>query len=92
MQSYKVTYNGNSTKFQNFQTEIDSKTPIDAVIEVYSKALPENYFPEYSITDPETIERVYDCDGECISNWSSNLESSIYYDGGYFTAELITGE
>ncbi len=79
MKTYKVTYDGNSKRFKDLEEIVDAPTARDAVIDVYSSYLDENFFPE---EDGE----IKDADGDTIAGSDDDY---IWYDGGYFTAEEI---
>lgn len=87
MQAYKITYSGKNAKFKNIYAEIEATHERAAVVKYFSKNCPDGYFPEFGADGD--IECIYDADGDCIM---SAGQTSIYYDGGYFEAELITGE
>lgn len=79
MKTYEVTYQGNSTRFKNFEANIRAETERDAVEKIYSFLMDSNYFPQEDGS-------VKDCDGEIIASPTDNV---INYDGGYFYAEEI---
>lgn len=79
MNTYKITYNGNATKFKNFETLLNAESERGAVEDVYADYLDQDYFPQ----DDGSI---LDCDGNIIADPD---DDQIEYDGGYFTAELI---
>lgn len=79
MNTYKVTYNGNSTRFKNFQIEINANSDREAIEEIYSQYLDDKYFPQEDGS-------IKDSDGDIIANVDDN---TIEYDGGYFSAEMI---
>ena len=82
MKNYKVSYNGNSSRFTDFNEEIFANSEREAVIGVYRDWMDGNYFPQ----EDGTIE---DCDGHEIASATSD---SIEYDGGCFFAEEIFAE
>lgn len=79
MNTYKVTYSGNATKFRNFESEVNANSEREAVEKVYQKILDNDYFPQEDGT-------ILDCDGNEIANATDTM---IEYDGGYFSAEII---
>ena len=79
MNTYKVTYQGNSTRFNNFEVEVNAESEREAVESVFSDYLNDNYFPQ----DDGTI---LDCDGDTLAEAD---DDTIDYDGGYFSAEKI---
>lgn len=79
MKTFKVTYSGSSTRFKNFETEVNANTAREAAEKVYGKYLDHNYFPQEDGS-------VLDCDGDLLAEPN---DDSISYDGGYFSAEEI---
>ena len=79
MKTYKVTYEGNSTRFKNFAEEVSAESERKAVEKVYQRYLDSNYFPQ----DDGSIK---DCDGNEIARC---IDQFIEYDGGYFVAEEV---
>ena len=79
MKTFKVTYTGNSRRFNNFEIEVNADSEREAVESVYGDYLDQNYFPQ----DDGSIK---DCDGNIIAEAN---ESIIDHDGGYFLAEEI---
>jgi hypothetical protein len=79
MKTYKVTYDGNASRFRNFKDIVNAESEREAVEDVYSKYLDQNYFPQ----DDGSIKN---CDGHTIASPDDDI---IEYDGGYFTAEEI---
>lgn len=80
MNYFTVTYTGRNTRFASFKDSVLADSKRDAVENVYSKFLNDNYFPQ----DDGTIN---DCDGNQIATAD---DDRIEYDGGYFEAELET--
>lgn len=76
MKTYRVTYRGNASRFQNFETVVMANSKREAVETVYQQRLYENYFPQ----DDGTI---LDCDGNELAGPDDTM---IEYDGGYFLA------
>lgn len=87
MQAYKITYAGNDTKFKNRDIEIEATNSHSALIEFYKNNFADNYFPDY--TSFGEIIGIYDADGNLVY---TPVYNSIWHHGGYFEAELITGE
>lgn len=79
MKTYKVTYNGNASRFEKFESEINANSKRGAVEMVFSKIMDSNYFPQ----DDGSIK---DCDGRMIAAPKSE---SLEYDGGLFVADEI---
>jgi len=79
MKTYKVLYNGNSTRFNNFEYEIDANSEREAVEKVFQVYLDDNYFPQNDGS-------IKDCDGDILAEANDNV---INYDGGYFYAEVF---
>ena len=79
---YKVTYSGNSTRFKNFESEVNANSEREAVEKVYQQVMDENYFPQEDGS-------VKDCDGNTIAEAT---DDTIEYDGGYFSAEEVVSE
>lgn len=79
MKTYKVTYNGNASRFRNFETLTNAHSEREAVEDVYGSYLDSNYFPQEDGS-------VKDCDGNTIAEATDNI---IEYDGGCFSAEEI---
>ena len=82
MKEYKVTYSGNATRFKNFEDIVLADTEREAVEDVYGSYLDSNYFPQEDGS-------VKDCDGNTIAEAD---DTTIEYDGGYFSAEEIEEE
>ncbi len=80
MNTYKVTYTGNSTYYNGFENLLNSKSEREAVELTFSKVMPQNYFPQ----DDGSVK---DCDGHTIAEDAN--DAYFEYDGGYFSAELI---
>ena len=79
MNTYKVTYSGNSTRFRNFERKVNASSEREAVENIYSQYLDANYFPQ----DDGSI---FDCSGNLLAESDDN---QIEYDGGCFSAEEI---
>jgi hypothetical protein len=79
MKPYKVTYNGNASRFRNFETLTNAHSEREAVEKVYQQVMDENYFPQEDGS-------ILDCDGNTIA---SADDTTIEYDGGCFSAEEI---
>lgn len=79
MKTYKVTYSGNSTRFRNFESEINASSEREAVENIFQQVLCENYFPQGDGT-------ILDCQGNELATSTDNI---IEYDGGCFSAECI---
>ena len=77
MTTFKITYNGNSPRFNNLNYEINAKTEREAVEQFYANVLNDNYYPQEDGT-------IYDQDGIQIA---APDDVTIKYDGGYFEAE-----
>lgn len=82
METYKVTYSGNASRFKNFEREVNAKSEREAVEKIYNEYLDQDYFPQEDGS-------IRDCDGNEIATASSNI---IEYDGGYFSAEIVENE
>jgi hypothetical protein len=82
MKTYRVTYNGNATRFRNFKHLINADSERDAVEETYQLYMDENYFPQEDGS-------IKDCDGNTIAEPD---DDTIEYDGGYFEAEEFEEE
>lgn len=82
MKTYKVTYSGNATRFQNFENIINADSARDAVEDTYALYCDQNYFPQEDGS-------VLDCDGNEVA---SATDEAFFYDGGYFSAEEIEDE
>ena len=76
---YKVTYSGNSTRFKNFESEVNANSEREAVEKVYQQVMDENYFPQED-------GNILDCDGNEVATANDTV---IEYDGGCFSAEEI---
>jgi len=79
MKIYKVTYSGNSTRFNNLELTVIAKSEREAVEKIYQRVMDDNYFPQ----DDGSI---LDCDGYEVATANDNF---IEYDGGYFCAEIV---
>ena len=79
MKCFKVTFKGQALRFKGFIREVIAETERQAVVEVYSSIMDENYFPQEDGS-------IKDCDGNEIADAN---DTTINYDGGYFQAELI---
>ena len=79
MKNYRVFYSGNSSLYKNFEREVCAESEREAVIDVYSRLMNENYFPQEDGS-------ILDCDGHEIA---TATDSTIDYDGGCFMAEEI---
>lgn len=79
MNTYKVTYSGKNSRYQDFEELVNAHTERDAVEDVYASRFTENYFPDEDGS-------IRDCDGNIIAEAD---DDTIDYDGGYFLAELI---
>ena len=77
MNTFKITYTGNDSRFKNLCIEQDANTACEAVIEFFSERLSDRYFPQ----DDGSIK---DADGMTISESNQDY---IKHDGGYFEAE-----
>ena len=82
MKTYKVTYSGNASRFRNFSSEVNANSEREAVENVFQQVMDENYFPQEDGS-------ILDCDGHEIS---TPTDTTIDYDGGYFSAEEIEDE
>ena len=82
MKTYKVTYNGNATRFRNFETLTNAHSEREATEDVFGDYLDSNYFPQEDGS-------IKDCDGHTIAEPD---DDSIEYDGGYFSAEEVNEE
>jgi hypothetical protein len=82
MKTYNVTYSGVTTRFRNFEVEVNANSDREAVESVYADYLAENYFPEEDGT-------IRDCDGNIIAEPE---DDRIEYDGGCFEAEEISDD
>ena len=76
MKTYKVTYSGNSSRFRNFQSEVNANSEREAVEKVYQQVMDVNYFPQEDGS-------ILDCDGNEVATATDTV---IEYDGGYFSA------
>lgn len=79
MKNYKVKYNGNSTRFRNFEQDVSANSEREAVEAVYMQFLDANYFPDETGT-------IRDCNGNIVAEPNDNV---IEYDGGNFFADEI---
>ena len=79
MKTYNVSYNGNSTRFKGFERTVNAHNEREAVEDVYSDYLDENYFPQEDGS-------IKDCDGHTVAEFD---DDTIEYDGGVFYAEEI---
>jgi len=79
MKTYAVTYSGNSTRFKNFYVEVNANSEREAVENVFSQYMDENYFPQNDGS-------ILDCDGNLLAYADDVV---IEYDGGCFMAEAI---
>ena len=77
-QLYSVTYSGNSSRFNNFTEDVLATSQRDAVEQVFSKYLNDNYYPQ----DDGSI---LDCDGDYVAEDANDIYFA--HDGGYFYAE-----
>ena len=78
MNTYKVTYSGNATRFRNFESTVNADSEREAVENVYQQIMDENYFPQEDGS-------IKDCDGHTIAEGDDDC---IEYDGGSFSAEI----
>jgi len=79
MNTYKINYNGNSSRFKGRTEEVRANSEKEAVHKFYEKFLEYNYF----LQDDGSVK---DCNGITIAEPNDNY---IKFDGGYFEAELI---
>jgi hypothetical protein len=79
METFKVTYSGNASRFKNFEAKVKASSAREATENVYCDFFDENYFPQKDGS-------IKDCDGHTIAQKD---EDCIEYDGGYFSAEEI---
>ena len=77
MTTYRVLYNGNASRFKNFEYVTNAKSEREAVEEAYQAYLDDNYFPQNDGS-------IKDCQGDIIAEPD---DDTIDYDGGYFYAE-----
>jgi len=82
METYKVTYSGNASRFRNFESEVNANSEREAVEKVYQQVMDENYFPQEDGS-------ILDCDGNEVATANDTV---IEYDGGCFSAEIIEDE
>lgn len=82
MNTYKVTYSGNASRFRNLELTVNADSEREAVEDVYSSIMCENYFPQ----EDGSIE---DCDGHTVAEAD---DATIEYDGGCFLAEIVEEE
>ncbi len=82
METYKVTYSGNASRFRNFESEVNANSEREAVEKVYQQVMDENYFPQEDGS-------ILDCDGNEVATANDTV---IEYDGGCFSAEIIEEE
>jgi len=82
METYKVTYSGNASRFRNFESEVNANSEREAVEKVYQQVMDENYFPQEDGS-------ILDCDGNEVATANDTV---IEYDGGGFSAEIIEDE
>lgn len=82
MKTYKVSYSGNSTKFNSYGSLmiVYANSEREAVENLYRDYLDTNYFPQEDGS-------IQDCDGYTIAGPD---DVCIEYDGGYLTAEEET--
>lgn len=78
MNTYKVTYTGNATRYRNFEMKVNANSEREAVEDVYGQIMSDNFFPQRDGS-------IKDCDGHTIAYADDDV---IEYDGGYFSAEL----
>lgn len=77
MTTFKITYNGNSSRFRNLNYEINANSAREAVEKYYAQFLSSDYFPQ----DDGSI---FDQNGDKVADAGDDY---IEYDGGYFEAE-----
>jgi len=82
MKTYKVTYSGNASRFRNFESTVNADSEREAVEDVYSSIMDENYFPQEDGS-------IKDCDGHTVAEAD---DDTIEYDGGCFSAEIVEEE
>lgn len=75
---YQVQYSGNATRFKGFNEMVLAKTKREAVQRVYRVFCDSDYFPQTDGT-------INDADGNQVA---TSDDSVIYYDGGFFYAEI----
>lgn len=82
MTTFKITYNGNSSRFRNLNYEINANSAREAVEKYYAQFLSSDYFPQ----DDGSI---FDQNGDKVADAGDDY---IEYDGGYFEAEQQQSE
>ena len=46
MKTFKITYDGNASRFKNLNTTVEAESEREAVESFYASKLPDNYFPD----------------------------------------------
>ena len=82
MHTYTVIYLGNDSNLRIFEKRVNANSEREAVVGVYKSIMAGNYFPQEDGT-------ILDCDGFEIA---STGDTTIEYDGGYFSAEIEEDE
>jgi hypothetical protein len=77
MNTYKITYTGNDSRFQNLCIEQNANNAREAVIKFFSERINDRYFPQ----DDGSIK---DANGMTICETNQDY---IKHDGGYFEAD-----
>ena len=82
MKTFKITYDGNASRFKHLNARVEAESEREAVEEFYASKLPDNYFPdEYG--------DVYDSDGMLIAQPE---DAYFCYDGGFFSATEVDAD
>ena len=82
MKTFKITYDGNASRFKHLDARVEAESEREAVESFYASKLPDNYFP-YENGD------VFDSDGYWIAEAG---DANFYYDGGYFSATEVDSD
>ena len=77
MKTFKISYDGNASRFKNLNAIVEAETAREAVETFYANKLPDKYFP----ANQGSV--VYDEEGDLVADEYSD---DFYYDGGYFRA------
>jgi hypothetical protein len=76
MNTYEITYRGESHKFRAFKATTDAKTAANAIEDIYSDFIPDDYFPQQDGS-------ILDSKGNIVRERG---EENIRYKGGEFFA------
>lgn len=82
MKTFKISYDGNASRFKQLNAIVEAESEREAVEEFYASKLPDNYFPDENGD-------VYDSEGDWVAE---SGDTYFCYDGGYFSATEVDAD